>query len=306
MASIQGWGRETWSSGAWNQQAPVSVTGNGLTSSLGTETVATDQIISVTGIGLTSALGTATGTGIAEVNPTGIALTSSLGTPSPQTDQNISVTGIGMTLSLGDESSSVTKTTGWNRDTDINTGNPIGWGDQQWNATGGSFALTGQALTASLGTPALSTNQNISVTGLSTTSSLGTFSVSGDATITVVAASEPQLDISLGTETVQIGKTAFPTGNQLNASLGTVLTSIELTGIGMTSSMGQATQETIYEAPSVSATSSVGSPIISGSSTLTLTGVSVTSSTGTLGGTFWNQVDDSNSDISWTEVHKAA
>ena len=150
MASIQGWGRETWSSGAWNEQAPVSVTGNGLTSSLGTETVATDQNISVTGIGLTSTAGTLTAVGIAEVNPTGISLTSSLGTPSPQTDQNISVTGIGMTLSLGDESSSVTKTTGWNRDTDINTGNPIGWGDQQWNATGGSFALTGQALSVSL------------------------------------------------------------------------------------------------------------------------------------------------------------
>ena len=50
MASIQGWGRETWNSGAWSEQAPVSVTGNGLTSSLGTETVTTDQNISVTGI----------------------------------------------------------------------------------------------------------------------------------------------------------------------------------------------------------------------------------------------------------------
>jgi len=39
---------------------------------------------------------------------------------------------------------------------------------------------------------------------------------------------------------------------------------------------------------------------------LTLTGVSVTSSTGTLQGTFWSAVDDSNPDISWTEVHKAA
>ena len=43
MASIQGWGRETWNSGAWSQQAPVSVTGIGLTSSAGTETVTTDQ-----------------------------------------------------------------------------------------------------------------------------------------------------------------------------------------------------------------------------------------------------------------------
>ena len=127
MASIQGWGRQTWNSGAWNQQAPVSVTGNGLTSSLGTETVATDQ--------------------------------------------NISVTGNSLTSSIGDESQSVTSTTGWNRDTDVNTGGSIGWGDQQWNAVGGSFALTGQALSASLGTETLATDQNISVTGLATTSS---------------------------------------------------------------------------------------------------------------------------------------
>ena len=40
--------------------------------------------------------------------------------------------------------------------------------------------------------------------------------------------------------------------------------------------------------------------------TFTITGNSVTSSTGNLQGTFWNQVDDSNSGISWTEVHQAA
>ena len=71
-------------------------------------------------------------------------------------------------------------------------------------------------------------------------------------------------------------------------------------------SLGEETQETSYEAPSVSLTSSSGSVTISGTSTLTPTGVSVTSSTGTLQGTFWSSVDDSNSDISWTEVHKAA
>ena len=62
----------------------------------------------------------------------------------------------------------------------------------------------------------------------------------------------------------------------------------------MTSSLGEETQETIYTAPSVSATSSVGSPTISGSSTLTVTGVSATSNTGNLQGTFWSAVDDSN------------
>ena len=306
MASIQGWGRETWNSGAWNQQAPVSVTGNGLTSSLGTETVATDQNISVTGIGLTSTAGTLTAVGIAQVNPSGNSLTFSIGTETVATDQNISVTGNALTSSVGDESQSVTSTTGWNRDTDVNTGASIGWGDQQWNAVGGSFALTGQALSVSLGTETVATDQNISVTGVATTSSIGTFSISGDSQVTVVAASEPQLDISLGTPEADPEFVVFPSGNAMTSAVGTAGTSVFVTGNAMTASLGEETQETIYEAPSVSATSSVGSPTITASSTLTLTGVSVTSSTGTLGGTFWNQVDDSNSDISWTEVHKAA
>ena len=306
MASIQGWGRETWNSGAWSEQAPVSVTGNGLTSSLGTETVATDQNISVTGIGLTSTAGTAVGTGIAEVAPTGIALTASLGEESPATDQNISVTGLGTTLSVGNETTSVTKTTGWNRDTDINTGSSIGWGDQQWGAVGGSFALTGQALTASIGDESLTTDQNISVTGLGTTSALGTFSISGDGQITVVAGSETAMQSAVGTAEADPEFVVFPSGNALTSALGTVETSVFVTGVGMTASLGDETQETIYTAPSVSATSNVGTVAVVGSSTLTVTGVSATSTTGTLQGTFWSEVDDSNSDISWTEVHKAA
>jgi hypothetical protein len=306
MASIQGWGRETWNSGAWSEQAPVSVTGNGLTSSLGTETVTTDQNISVTGIGLTSTAGTAVATGVAEVSPTGIALTASLGEESPQTDQNISVTGLGTTLSLGNESTSVTKTTGWNRDTDINTGGSIGWGDQQWGAVGISQALTGQALTASLGEESTATDQNISVTGVGTTSSIGTFSISGDGQITVVAGAETAMQSAVGTPEADPEFVVFPSGNALTSAVGTVGTSVFVTGVGLTSSLGEETQETSYEAPSVSATSSVGTLNIRTDVSFTITGVSGTSATGTLQGTFWRQVDDSNSGITWTEVHKAA
>ena len=306
MASIQGWGRETWNSGAWSEQAPVSVTGNGLTSSLGTETVTTDQNISVTGIGLTSTAGTAIGTGIAQVNPTGIALTASLGEESLSTDQNISVTGLGTTLSVGNESTSVTKTTGWNRDTDINTGNSIGWSEQQWGAVGLSQALTGQALTASLGDESPATDQNISVTGLGTTSAIGTFSISGDGQTTIVAGSETAMQSSVGTAEADPEFVVSPSGNALTSAVGTAGTSVFVTGVGMTASLGEETQETSYEAPSVSATLSVGTLNIRTDVSFTITGNSVTSATGTLQGTFWSQVDDSNSDISWTEVHKAA
>ena len=81
---------------------------------------------------------------------------------------------------------------------------------------------------------------------------------------------------------------------------------VSVTGTSLTSSLGEESQETSYLLPGVSSTTSSGTVTITASSTLTLTGVSATSTTGTLQGTFWNQVDDSNSDISWTEVHKAA
>ena len=74
----------------------------------------------------------------------------------------------------------------------------------------------------------------------------------------------------------------------------------------MTSAIGDATQTSSYEAPSVSVTSSIGSPNIQTDVTFTITGVSATTSTGTLYGTMWSEVDDSNSSISWTEVNKAA
>ena len=92
----------------------------------------------------------------------------------------------------------------------------------------------------------------------------------------------------------------------MTSAVGTVETSVFLTGVGMTATLGDADQETIYEAPSVAATSNVGTVNIRIDVDFTITGNSVTSSLGNLQGTFWSQVDDSNSGISWTEVHKAA
>jgi hypothetical protein len=81
---------------------------------------------------------------------------------------------------------------------------------------------------------------------------------------------------------------------------------VSVTAAGLTSIIGDATQETSYEAPSVALTSNVGTVNIRTDVVFTITGNSVTSSVGNLQGTFWSQVDDSNSGISWTEVHKAA
>ena len=308
MASIQGWGRETWNSGAWSQQAPVSVTGNGLTSSLGTETVSTDQNISVTGVGLTSSRGSTTITGALNLTLDGVSATSSIGS-NPTVSVSINVTisaGVSTTSSIGSPSVSLTSTTGWNRDTDVNTGNTIGWGDQQWGAVGLSQAVTGNQLTSVLGDESPITDQNISVTSVSTTSSIGTFSISGDGQITIVAGSEVALQSSVGTAQADPEVKVFVSGNQLSSAVGTVGTSVFLTGLGTTLNLGDAGQETSYLIPGVSATSSFGTLNVRTDTVFTVTGISGTSAVGNLQGTFWSQVDDSNSDISWTEVHKAA
>ena len=111
---------------------------------------------------------------------------------------------------------------------------------------------------------------------------------------------------SVGTAEADPEFVVFPSGNALTSAVGTVGTSVFVTGVGLTSSLGEETQETSYEAPSVSATSSVGTLNIRTDVSFTITGNSVTSATGTLQGPFWSQVDDSNSGITWTEVHKAA
>ena len=372
MASVQGWGRQTWNSGAWNTFAPVDATGNGLTSSLGSLTLTGDCNITLSGIGVTSALGTAVGTGVAEVIATGNAITSTLGTETVTGSCVASPTGLGTTASLGDETVATLFQSGWDRGVAGDSGVTIGWSDNLWNTTQQSYALTGVqgstatgsptvnisvaptitglGLTSSVNTPGTS----IFVTGVSSTSSIGTFSISGDSQLTIVAASEPELDVSIGTVSIAIGKTAFPTGNQLTGSLGTetvtgdcniTATGVSMTGslgaetvsgsapvtvsgnllnsgvnnvtptaganvsptgLGMTLSLGDETQETSYEAPSVALTSSIGVLNIRTDVSFTPTGVSATSTTGTLQGTFWSVVDDSNSDISWTEVHKAA
>ena len=311
MASVQGWGRLTWGSGAWNEYAPVEATGEGLTSSTEDVTVVTDQIITIDVAStneLTSTAGNAVATGIANATPGGNELEwQPIGTYIVQSDYIFPITGTSATSSEGDVTTTVEIRAGWNRSKDITTGATIGWGDQQWGASGGSYAVTGEDLTATSGTGStVTTNQILSPTAEGLTSSIGTYSITADAEVTVVAASEPELDADTGDVSISISPTVEPAGQVATSSVGDVLTSIFVTGVSATASEGDVIQETSYMAPSEEAETDVGSVSIQTDVSFTLTGVSATSSTGTLGGIFWSQVDDSNSSISWTEVHKAA
>jgi hypothetical protein len=308
MASVQGWGRLTWGSGAWNEYAPVEATGEGLTSSTEDVTVVTDQVISVTGIGLTSNTNDVTATGIAEaVISAGVVATwQPIGTYVVQSDFIFPITGTSASTAVGTTSQSVDIRVGWNRSTNLNTGAAIGWGDEAWGAISNSPSATGNGLTSGVGSITAVTDQILSPTAAGLTTSIGTYSITGDAGITIVAASEPELDATTGSVDVSISPTVEPAGQVATSAVGDVLTSIFVTGVSATASEGDVTQETSYMAPSEEATTSVGTVNIEGSAVFTITGVSATSSTGTLGGIFWSEVDDSNSSLSWTEVHKAA
>ena len=308
MASVQGWGRQAWGDGAWNEYGPISVTGIGLTASTNDVTVTTDQVISVTGIGLTSNTNDVTATGIAEaVISAGVVATwQPIGTYVVQSDFIFPITGTSASTAVGTTSQSVDIRVGWNRSTNLNTGAPVGWGDEAWGAISNSPSATGNGLTSSVGSITSVTDQIISPTAAGLTTAIGTYSITGDAGITIVAASEPELDASTGSVHISISPTVEPPGQVATSSVGDVLTSIFVTGVSATASEGDVTQETSYMAPSDEATSSVGTVNIQTDVSFTLTGVSATIGTGTLGGIFWSVVDDSNSSMSWTEVHKAA
>ena len=303
--------------------AEVTATGNALTSSLGTETVTGDSNVTATGNALTSALGEEDATGVfqsgwgrganqvtgqfigwgdnlwnileTEYAFTGVSATSSSGDLGFTGDVAPTITGVELTSATTTPGTSVF-VTGVSATSSIGTFSISG----DNNLT---IVVTEQGLVSSAGTLPITIDASPQLI----TSSLGSSTITGDANITLTGNGTT---VSLGDEEASGSAPVDVTGNLLSASVGDVTATggaiITLTAAGLTSSIGDASQETSYEAPSVSMTSAVGSVNIRTDVVFTITGVSATSSVGNLQGTFWSQVDDSNSEITWTEVHKAA
>ena len=82
MANITGWGRGTWTQGAWNRAIPVAVTQSAATSALGSVVVVPSREVPVTQSALTSALGTTSFVGSVSVAVTQGAMTSAVGSES--------------------------------------------------------------------------------------------------------------------------------------------------------------------------------------------------------------------------------
>ena len=303
--------------------AEVTATGNPLTSSLGTEVATGDSNVTATGIALTSSLGDEEATGVpqsgwnrganqvtgqligwsdnlygtleTEYSVTGVSMTSSPGDMSFQGDVAPTITGVELTSAVTTPGTSVF-VTGVSATSSIGTFSISG----DNNTT---IVVTEEGLVSRAGTLPIT----IDVAPQTITPSLGSLTLTGDANVTLTGNGTT---VSLGDEEASGSAPVDVTGNQMSASEGDVIATggaiVSVTAAGLTANLGDAGQETSYEAPSVSMSITSGAPSISTSVAFTITGNSVTSSTGNLQGTFWSQVDDSNSGISWTEVHKAA
>jgi len=325
--------------------ADVTATGLPTTSSVGTAIATGVAVANPSGNLITSSLGTETVTGSCVVTPTGLGTTASLGEEQAsgvfQSGWNRGAAGdTGTIIGWSDNLWNITEQSYpvIGNSLASNTGSMSFQGDVAPTITGVQAAsaastpgtsvfVTGVQSTSSIGTFSISGDNNLTIVvteqgmvsatgtlpqtvdipGVSTTSSPGTITMTGDCNLTLTGVSTTA---SLGDETATGGATTSVTGNALTLSEGDVTATagatVSVTGIGMTSTIGEASQASVYEAPSVAATISTGVLNIRIDVSFTPTGVSATSNTGNLQGTFWSVVDDSNSAISWTEVHKAA
>jgi len=309
MASLQGWGRETWGSGAWGEYAPVAATGDGLTSNTATPASITgDCNITLTGVYGTSTAGDAIAEGLAIVTVVqSQTLNSNTNDVTTTANADVSPTAAGLTSSLGEESVHTAVQQGWGRGYNQATGTEIGWGDNLWGTLTSSYALTGASATTSAGDAVASADVTITVTGQSATTtvgdllalvfpsgvqaatSIGTYSITADATITIVAVAEPELDATTGDVAIEISPGVYPTGTILTGSLGSfTLTgdcNVTLTAEGMTSSLGDETVTTDVdvEADGNALTLSEGDATATADFDITVTGQAMTSNIGDAG-----------------------
>jgi len=268
-ASTDGWSRRTWGNLGWGVDYSVSLTGLGLTCSVGEAGV--QFLVPLTApTGLTSSLGTPDPQIVQSLTaPTG--LTSSLGTLTEVGTQAgwgrddwgqepwgqsfepvITLTGLGLTSSIGEVSAFPEQ--GWGRDA---------WGDENWGESAFTVVVDVESsgvATSAVGSISLS-DMNIGLTGLGSTSSIGS------------------VGLAFGASTEPLS------GVNATSSVGSILTEIgvPLTApSGLTSSVGSILPADVVGISGLGATVSVGEVAIVNIELVNLTGIGATSTVGSI------------------------
>jgi len=319
-----GWGGDAWNLNAWGQLQPFeTLTGQSLTTAIGSETVTANADVSVSGQSLTSSVGDdISGTSHTEVVTSAGLL---------QTFSESSVVNIGVPVTGVSTSMSAGQTTidpefligeGWGRDT---------WGNQAWNVNY-SVAVSGQALSSSIGNENAGTDNQPNLTGQQASLTLGTFSIQVDQDISLTV-SEHTMNSALGSPSLIQSTNESVSGQSLTTGVGQTEafqnTPVDVSGISMTISLGnenlvQTTTEVVSgqslatsigtptEIPmqnvgvtGLSLTTAMGEESTVSNANIPLTGIALTSSVGSLNITSWQEVDLGVNNT-WTTVDLAA
>jgi hypothetical protein len=249
-----GWGRLSWNDADWGEGADetVSVTGLGLTSSLGAPTIEVKYLLEMIG--------------------SNHSMTTSVG--SPQVDGEIGVPLTGVEAEFATPTMSYVGTlVGWGRDA---------WGDNSWGESPNQvITLVGREATASVGSPTLEFAYELA--GQEATTSVGSvgFVISPTVSLTGQSATSDEglLGLAFGTSTEPVTGVA---STSAVGGVGLEFGPSAITGVSATTSVGELTTGAIelLDLIGVSSTSSVGS--ILPADVVGLTGVSSTSSVGSI------------------------
>jgi len=335
------WNEATWGQNAWGEQSDVNeiLTGEALTSSLGNETITADCNVTPTGVPISATEGTVTEIIAVEVFPSGLSFIANLGTADASPDAIVS----GVTASVSVGNVEAYNLTGWSRYfygqfvwgatgdwaqvdlTGISLSANLGTVDAapDAEATGigfsaalavgtvvigeGNVAVTGEAMTASLGTSIGFTSIEVDLTGISLSANVGSLAVVADANADVTGEA-----MTAEEGTVDPAPDADVTGIGFNASLavGTVVigeANVTVVGEGFAAGLGVGNLDavTFANVTGIAMSANLGSPFIKGFANVTLTGFGLTMAEGTNRTLIWNQVNTGTAPT-WTEVDTAA
>ena len=334
------WGEALWSQNAWGEQSDVNeiLTGEALTSSLGDETITADCNVTPTGVPITATEGTITDIIITvDAFPSGLPFTANLGTADAGPDAM--VTGLDtVTASVG--SVEAYNLTGWGRYfwgqfvwngtgdwvqvdlTGISLSSNLGTVDAAPDAevTGigfnaslaigtvvigeGNVGVTGEAMTASLGTSIGFTSIEIDLTGIALSANVGTIAVTGTASVDVtgeaMTAAEGSVDPSPDATVTGIGFSG-------SLAIGTVVigeANVTVTGTGFSAGLGLGTLDavTLADVTGIAMSANLGSVTTKGFANVTLTGFGLTMGLGSPKTLIWTQVDTGTAST-WTQVN---
>ena len=184
---LSGWGGDAWGENGWGIFGDILVTGNALSSNLGSVTTQANSDASVTGQSLTANLASVSVTATSDAVPTGSAVTLNLGSLTVTANSDLTLSGIAMSANLGTLEGFNSE--GWGR---------YDWGEFDWGVAGEwvFVDVTGVELSATVDTEGAPTFTALADAQISNTQSkFGGTSLKLDGTADRIQST----DITLGT-----------------------------------------------------------------------------------------------------------